>query len=144
MDRTRLGPLLAVVAALGLLIALYLTSLKLSGQVPPCVVGGGCETVDSSVYSVVLGIPLAAFGAAYSAVVLAGALAWWRGGDRRLLVGLYLLGLVATIIEAYLVYLELFVLHAVCSWCVAFGATVVLGWLLVLPGLRHREATAPA
>jgi uncharacterized membrane protein len=130
---------MAGLALIGLGISIYLTVLKLAGEVPLCVVGGGCESVQTSRYSLLLGIPVAAYGAAWSAVALAAAVAWFRTDDRRALLLLYLGGLAGTLFEAYLVYLELFVIHAVCSWCATYGVTVVLGWLLTLPALRARE-----
>lgn len=130
---------MATLALVGLGISVYLTILKVAGEAPLCVVGGGCESVQTSEYSVVLGIPVAVYGAAWSAVALAASLAWWRFGDRRALLLLYAGGLGATLIEAYLVYLELFVIHAVCSWCVAYGVTVVGGWLVTVPALRVRR-----
>jgi uncharacterized membrane protein len=130
---------MAILALAGLGISIYLTVLKFAGEVPLCVVGGGCESVQTSRYSVLLGIPVAAYGAVWSAVALAAAVAWWRTGDRRALLVLYLGGLAGTLIEGYLVYLELFVIHAVCSWCAAYGITVVLGWLLTVPALRMGE-----
>jgi uncharacterized membrane protein len=42
---------------------------------------------------------------------------------------------------AYLTYLELFVIHAVCVWCAAYGLTVVVGWLAVALALRRVRAT---
>jgi uncharacterized membrane protein len=135
----RLALAMAALALIGLGISIYLTVLKLAGEVPLCVVGGGCESVQTSKYSVLLGIPVAAYGAAWSAVALAAAVTWWRSGDRRALLVLYLGGLAATLMEGYLLYLELFVIHAVCSWCATYGVTVVLGWLLTLPALRVRE-----
>lgn len=132
----RLAAGMAALALIGLAISTYLTVLKLAGEAPLCVVGGGCETVQTSRYSVLLGIPVAAYGAAWSTAALASAVVWFRTGDRRALLLLYLGGLAGTLIEAYLVYLELFVIHAVCSWCVTYGATVVAGWLLTLPALR--------
>ncbi len=135
----RLAAGMAVLALVGLGISIYLTVLKLAGEVPLCVVGGGCESVQTSRYSVVLGIPVAAYGAVWSAVALAAAAAWWRASDRRALLVLYLGGLAGTLFEAYLVYLELFVIHAVCSWCATYGVTVVVGWLLTLPAMRIRE-----
>ena len=58
--------------------------------------------------------------------------AWWRTGDGRFLLAGYALGLVGVVLELYLVYLELFVINAICTWCMAYGATVVLGWLALL------------
>jgi uncharacterized membrane protein len=135
----RLAVATAILALAGLGISIYLTVLKLAGEVPLCVVGGGCESVQTSRYSVLLGIPVAAYGAVWSAVALAAAIAWFRTGDRRALLVLYLGGLAGTLFEAYLVYLELFVIHAVCSWCAAYGITVVLGWLLTVPALRMHQ-----
>jgi uncharacterized membrane protein len=76
---------------------------------------------------------------AWSGAALAAAIVWWRSGDRRALLLLYAGGLGATLVEAYLVYLELFVIHAVCSWCVAYGLTVVAGWLCTIPALRIHD-----
>ena len=139
-DRRRLGFLLAALAASGLAVAAYLTIRKMAGEGAVCVIGSGCDTVNASPYSVAFGIPVAAYGVAWSAVALVAALAWWRSGDRRALVVLYGGGLVATMIEIYLVYLELFVIRAVCSWCVVYGATVVLGWLGAVAGTLRTRA----
>lgn len=134
-ERSRLGLLLAGLATSGLAVAAYLMVRKLSGEAAVCVIGGGCDIVDASPYSVVFDTPVAAFGVAWSTVALVAALAWWWTGDRRPLLVLYVGGLVATIFEAYLVYLELFVIRAICSWCVLYGATVVLGWLGAVLGV---------
>ena len=50
-----------------------------------------------------------------------------------LLYGMGLLGLLAV---AYLTYLELFVIGAVCVWCVGYAVTVVGGWLTAVVALR--------
>ncbi len=133
----RLAPVLVLLAAAGLAIAGYLLVVRLAGGAPACPISGGCETVQSSVYSAVLGIPVAAFGVLYSAVVLIATLGWWRAGDRRALYVAYGLGILATLVVGYLSYLELFVIHAICTWCVAYGASVVLGWILAVVVLRR-------
>jgi uncharacterized membrane protein len=142
--RRRLALLLAALAAVGLAVAAYLTIRKLSGAGVVCVIGSGCDTIEASPHSLILGIPVAAFGVAWSAVALGSALLWWRTADPRALLVLYVGGLVATIAEAYLVYLELFVIRAVCSWCVLYGITVVLGWIGAIVALRlARDPVAP-
>ena len=80
---TAVPRVLAALATLGLAISAYLSWTKLNGIIPPCLPGGGCETVASSPYSAVAGVPVAVFGVGYSAVVLALALGWWRSGQRR-------------------------------------------------------------
>lgn len=138
-ERPKLAVMTALLAAVGVGVAAYLSYEKLSGVVGPCLVGSGCDTVNSSAYSSVLGIPVALFGLAWSATALVASLAWWRSTDRRPLYLLYAGGLVGLLFELYLVYLQLFVIRAVCSWCVVYGATVVVGWLVAVVAVTHRE-----
>ena len=113
MARGRPALVLGGIAAVGVAISLYLSANELAGTAPVCLAGGGCETVAASQYSHWFGIPVAYFGVVFSGVLIA-------------------LGLVGVVLELYLVYLELFVINAICTWCMAYGATVVLGWLALL------------
>ncbi len=126
-----------------MVIALYLTATKLAGVPPICGPSAGCETVEASPYSSILGIPVALLGALFSATLVGLALAWGRFGDRRALYVAYGLGLAGTLVEVYLVYLELFVIHAVCLWCTAYGVTVVAGWLLTIWAMRLEPESRP-
>lgn len=141
MTRGRPALLLGGLAAAGLAISLYLGANEFAGTVPVCLPGGGCETVAQSQYSHWFGIPVAYFGVLFSGVLLALIAAWWRTGDGRLLLVGYAQGLVGVVLELYLVYLELFVINAICEWCMAYGATVVLGWLTLLV-VQHRANRA--
>lgn len=132
------APLLAVgLAIAGAAIAAYLTITRLAGALPACGPLAGCDEVASSAYSEIFGIPIAALGLAFSLAILVAALAWWRGGDRRAVTTAYALGLIGVVVVAYLTYLELFVIRAICAWCVAYGATIALGWLITVPALRR-------
>jgi uncharacterized membrane protein len=128
---------LALVAAVGLAISAYLLAVRLAGELPACGITAGCETVQTSEYSELFGIPVAAFGVVFSAIVLVAGLVWWRRGDRRALYVAYGIGILGTLMVAYLTYLELFVIHAICTWCVAYGTTVVLGFILAIVELRR-------
>ena len=85
----------------------------------------------------VLGIPVAAWGVAFSLLVVGCGLAWWRSADRRALLLCYGLLLLGTLAVAYLTYLELFVIHAICAWCASYAITVVA--CLVVSGLALRR-----
>lgn len=132
MARGRPALLLGFIAAVGFAISLYLSANELAGTTPVCVAGGGCQTVAQSQYSHWFGIPVAFFGVLFSGLLLALVVAWWRTGDGRLLLAGYAQGLVGVVLKLYLIYLELFVINAVCEWCMAYGATVLLGWLALL------------
>jgi uncharacterized membrane protein len=130
-----LRALLAGLAVAGSLISAYLTWTYLSGAPPVCVGGsGGCVTVQTSRYSEILGFPVAALGLfAYAAMLVCAILR----GEKAALSGAFI-ALIGVLFSAYLTYLELFVLQAICQWCVA-SAVLVFAYL-VLGALRLRDA----
>lgn len=102
-------------ATLGIGIAAYIAIAEADGGAPACFAsGGGCEKVASSSHSELLGISVAAIGVAGYALLLAAALL--RGDGARM--GGFLLGLVGFGYSVYLTFLELFVIEAICQWCV--------------------------
>jgi uncharacterized membrane protein len=134
----------AVLALLGLGIAIYITIADAGGGAPVCVAGGhGCETVAQSSYSHLAGIPVSVFGICGYALLFVAALA---PGDGARFAGLGL-ALAGFGFSAYLTYLELFVIDAVCQWCVA--SAVVMTALLATNAVRAvrfagRELARPA
>jgi uncharacterized membrane protein len=130
---------MTALAAIGLLVAGYLAWTKLSGQAPACGPVQGCDTVEASSYSEVLGIPVAVYGIAFSIVLTGLAAAWWRRGSRRALLAAYGLGLTGCLVVAGLTYLELFVIHAICVYCVAYAVTVVVGFVIASIALRDSQ-----
>lgn len=120
----------------------YLSVTRALGETAVCGPSNGCETVASSEYSVVLGIPVAFLGLGLSLVLLVLAGLWWLRRERRALLVAYGLLLLATLGVVYLTYLELFVIEAICPWCVAYAVTVVVA--LVTAGLALRASSRDA
>ena len=118
---------LPALSFLGALVSAYLTWVHYSGGLALCTGAAGCETVQASRYAVVAGVPVAMLGLV--AYVLLLALASWRpSGDssaegRR--VAMFGVALAGTLYSAYLTYLELFVIGAVCPWCVTSAVLMV-------------------
>ena len=129
--RGRFGLALTTLAIAGLWIATYLLAVRLLGEAPACGPVKGCETVAASEYATVFGIPVALFGVVFSVVLVAACLAWWRRADRRALYAAYGLGLAGVIAVVYLTYLELFVIEAICVYCVTYAMTIAAGWVVV-------------
>ena len=126
------GLILAVLDVIGLGIAAYLSIVELQGGVPACGVIKGCEEVARSEYSRISGVPVAVFGVALSVVLLALAIAWWRSDLHALLLAHYGLSLAGVIFEAYFLYLQVFVIGAVCIWCTSYGLSLVLRFVIAL------------
>ncbi len=135
----------ALVALVGLFVALYLALYK-TGVIGSLACGaGGCETVQLSSWATLLGVPVAAWGVAYYAAVFALALAAVqdRWADSR---GLSLVLVVVTawgvVFSAWLTYLELFVINAICRWCVVSAVIAVTLFGLVFWDWRASKVKA--
>jgi uncharacterized membrane protein len=124
------GLILAVLDVIGLAIAAYLSIVELGGGVPVCGPLKGCETVAQSEYSWIAGVPVAVYGVGLSLLLLTLALAWWRTNFYALLLAHYGLSLAGVIFEIYFLYLQLFVIEAVCVWCTSYGLSLVLRFVI--------------
>jgi len=121
-------------------IAGYLTYVHYEGLKVVCLSSGGCETVQSSRYAKLDGIPVAVLGlAGYIAILLTLAI---RGDSAR--AAGFGIALVGFLFSMYLTYRELFTIHAICQWCV--GSAVLMSGLAILTGIRlmYGERHPPA
>ncbi len=124
----------ATVALAGMVVAGYLTWVHFDDAALVCVAGGGCETVQESEYAEIAGIPVAVLGLGAYTIVL-GLIAWDSPGAR---LGAAMLALVGLVFSMYLLALQLFVIDAICVWCVA-NDVVIAPLLAVLTALRLRS-----
>ncbi|HEV7744554.1 MAG TPA: vitamin K epoxide reductase family protein [Pyrinomonadaceae bacterium] len=121
---------IALVSLIGLTDAIYLTVEHLSGRSVRCTITSGCSEVLSSEYATVRGYPLAALGAvAYFTVFSLATLAAF--GYRGL--GKLLLPLVAVMFltTLWLLYLQAFVIHHFCQYCLLSALVTTVLTVLV-------------
>jgi uncharacterized membrane protein len=142
--RLKPGLLLAALDLVGLVVATYLSTVELQGNLPYCGPLHGCETVALSEYSRIAGIPVAVFGVVLSLSLLTLALAWIRSGSITLLLAHYALSLVGVVFEVYFTYLEVAVIGAMCVWCVTYGLSLVARFAIALWVWVRRDSYAPA
>jgi uncharacterized membrane protein len=142
--RLRPGLLLAALDLVGLVVATYLSTVELQGNLPYCGPLHGCETVALSAYSRIAGIPVAVFGVVLSLSLLTLALAWIRTGRLALLAAHYALSLVGVVFEVYFTYLEVAVIGAMCVWCVTYGLSLVARFAIALWVWVRRDSYMPA
>ena len=124
------------VALVGLGIAGYLTAVHYSGGTPVCTAAHGCAIVQKSDYSRLAGVPVAVLGLLGYVAILA-ALA--RDGETWRTAAAFL-SLAGLGFSAWLTYVELGVLHAVCIWCV--GSAICMALLAALATTRLLRAPA--
>jgi len=134
--------LTALVALVGLFVSMYLALYK-AGAIGTLACGtGGCETVQLSHWSVFLGLPVATWGVGFYALVFAVAFAGTTerfADSSRLSLAMLVLTGWGVVFSAWLTYLELFVISAICRWCV--GSAVIAVALFILVVLDRRAET---
>ena len=121
----------AFVAVVGLADAAYLTVHHLTAEPVPCTIVAGCETVLTSSYAQIGGVPLAAFGAV--AYFVAFALALLTAFGNRMTWTLFGIQVVLmSLFTAWLIYLQGYVIGAFCQFCLISAATTftLLGLVL--------------
>lgn len=139
-EKIRILPLIAAVVALvGLVDAIYLTVHHYTGEKVPCSVTGGCESVLSSKFAEIGGVPLALFGAlAYFTVFSLATLAAF--GDDRMWKILSVAVVLMAIFSLWLVYLQAFVIGAFCQFCLlSAGTTFTLLTIVVIERLLPKK-----
>ena len=133
---------MALIALIGVFVSLYLTLYKL-GYIGTLACGtGGCETVQLSRWGDFLGVPVAGWGVGYYGAVLALAVAGVQerfAESRRLTIALLVVTGWGLLFTLWLTYLELFVIHAICRWCVGSAAMTVILFALALWDWRSGE-----
>ncbi|HXG71457.1 MAG TPA: vitamin K epoxide reductase family protein [Gemmatimonadaceae bacterium] len=136
--------IVAALALAGIFVGLYLTLYKLGiiGELTCSI--GSCETVNTSKWSTLAGIPVAAWGVLFYVEMFAIAMV---GTSARLeenvaiSVALVAQAVFGVIFSAWLTYLELFVIDAICIWCVASALIVTAILIVSVLDLRERQAS---
>ena len=121
----------AIVSLIGLADSIYLTVEHVSGRSVICTIVAGCSEVLSSPYAVVAGVPLALIGAAayFSVFSLATLAAFGYRVAAKLLT---VLVLVMFLVSLWLIYLQAFVIHAFCQFCLLSAAVTTALAVIVL------------
>ena len=140
MNSTWLRRVSMVLAILGIGVAGYLAWSKVNNQSVLCLTGGQCDTVQNHPTSEVLGIPVSVIGlAGYLAIlavfILEERSSSFAGTGPMIVFGLSAVGFLYSL---YLTYLELFVINAICSWCVV--SAVLMTILLIIGIIRALQA----
>jgi uncharacterized membrane protein len=131
--------ILALLAVVGICIALYLTLFKFGviGELSCSI--GACEKVNTSKWSMLFGLPVSAWGLGAYVVLLV--LAMFGGTDSReesVPIAQLLVALAgfSVLFSAWLTYIELFVINAICIWCVSSAVLWLLIFILSVADLR--------
>jgi uncharacterized membrane protein len=134
IDKLRLTSFIA--ALVGLVDSIYLSATKLMKTEVFCGGSTSCATVNSSRWAEIAGIPIAFLGAGMYVVILALLYLEARGGFWKEYSPLVIFGitLAGTLYSAYLTYVEIAILRAICPYCVV--SAIALALLFIVSVLR--------
>jgi uncharacterized membrane protein len=130
---------ITILAAIGALVSGYLLTVHWGWWQAVCLGVGDCESVNTSRWSELLGIPVALLGGlSYLAIITSCILmardlyADYAG------MALFFIAAIGVAFSAYLSYIELFVLQSVCPWCVL--SAILITVIAILSAMELRRA----
>ena len=132
--------LIPILSLLGLGVSIYLAYVEISQVEAVCGPIGHCNAVQSSSYARIMGVPIAVLGLLNYVTIM---ILW--GGQRvaalanlstLALMGLTLFG---TLFSIYLTLLEIFVIQAICAWCLSSAVISMMLMLLVVVPVTNKS-----
>jgi uncharacterized membrane protein len=136
--RKRLYGVAAVIALFGLADGVYLTVEHVTGRTAQCIASSGCQDVLSSQYAAFGPVPLAALGAlAYFSAFSLALLAAFGYAKAGAMFSLLIAIMFATTL--WLLYLQAYVLHAFCDYCLFSAAVTTVLTAIAISNILLRE-----
>ena len=115
--------LIAVISFLGFLDASYLAAKYYLGGPLPCSILDGCDTVTTSKYSAIAGVPVALLGAVYYLIIFVLAISYLESKKDKLMFLISRFTVIGFLASLWFVYLQVFVLKALCLYCLFSALT---------------------
>lgn len=143
----KLSVVMMVVSFIGFLDSMYLTANRFFGVPLKCNVTHQCDTVTSSPYSDIAGVPVVLLGVFFYLAVFFGAYLYLETKNRRVLTAVALLPVGGFGFSIWLTVVQAFILHAWCQYCLLSAASSTLLFFLglrVLKVLGKTEAKTSA
>ena len=141
-----------IVALLGFADATYLTIEHYRNVIPPCTATGGCETVLTSSYSVIFGIPVSLLGSIYYLAILIGTFLYLeskhgsgtiRAHHSAILKWTFIATALGFGMSLWFVFLQLFVIHSICEYCMGSATTSTTLFIAAIFMLRKSSKDQP-
>ena len=131
-----------VVSLLGFADATYLTVTHVTGTTVPCGITHGCDVVTTSVYSEILGVPVALLGALFYLAVFGLLFVAIDKANAKLLLLAGRMTLAGFLFSLWFLFVQAFLLRAFCQWCIGSAISSTLLFIfgfIVLPRVLKKE-----
>jgi len=130
------------VSFIGFLDATYLTAKHYLGEIPPCGLTSGCESVLTSQYATIFNIPVALGGAFYYLLIFVLLIAYLDTKNNRFMSVIPSITVIGLLASAWFMYLQFFVIKALCLYCLVSALTSTILFLLGSFVLHYKRRAA--
>jgi uncharacterized membrane protein len=130
-----------ILAAIGFADATYLTVEYFAGTPVTCSILKGCEQVTTSHYSLFFGQPVALLGSLYYLSILILTAIYFQTRQKSFFLLANILTFFGFLISLRFVYLQVFVIRALCIYCMTSAGTSTLLFILSLVSLKKKKLT---
>ncbi|MBI3045954.1 MAG: vitamin K epoxide reductase family protein [Candidatus Harrisonbacteria bacterium] len=131
-NNKNLAWIILALSLVGLLDASYLAIKHYQGAPVICSIIEGCDKVTASIYSTLGGIPVALLGVFYYFLILFLVIWYLWNGNKKHFSGLMRISIVGFLASLWFVYLQVFVIKAICLYCMVSALTATAIFLLFL------------
>ncbi len=131
-----------IVSAIGFADATYLTTKHFLGTPVACSILKGCEQVTTSPYSTIGGVPVALLGSLYYLTILILSVVYLDSRKNNILNIIAKITPLGFLASLYFVYLQIFVIKAICLYCMGSAITSTILFILGVNYLaKHQKKT---
>jgi uncharacterized membrane protein len=127
-----------IVSFIGFIDATYLTVKHYSGTPLACPLFKDCEKVTTSRYATILGVPLALLGAVYYLTIILSSIAYLDIRRKVILSFTVRFTIIGLLASAWFVYLQFFVIRAICPYCMVSAVASTILFLLGMLVLKYQ------
>ncbi|OHA88401.1 MAG: hypothetical protein A2653_02435 [Candidatus Zambryskibacteria bacterium RIFCSPHIGHO2_01_FULL_43_25] len=127
-----------ILAFIGFVDSLYLSANSILGITPPCFITEGCDVVTTSKYSTILGIPMALVGAVYYLFLFLASLFILEKRHMAVKQAIAAISGFGFVFSLWLVYAQIFLIEAICTYCMISAITTTLIFISSVFLLKQR------
>lgn len=127
-----------IIGFFGFITSVYLSTAYYTGTPLSCGEISGCNEVAASPYSKIAGVPLATLGILYYGFAIIGAFLFLIKRTQIFATLLALVTMLGFLASAYFVYLQLYVIEAICIYCMASAVSSTLLFFIAALIRHHR------
>lgn len=130
-----------IIALIGFSDATFLTIKHYNGSKLSCGINGGCNTVTTSGYSQIFGIPVALFGSVYYLIILLSSVGFLDSRKKILAYILSWIPIAGLIASAWFVFVQFFILYEICVYCMGSAITSTILFVLGMVFAHYSKKT---